>query len=198
MTFDAKIEKIQKLAEIALSTYGHMADNAFFGHHSNWSIVVGELPNRALGVCYIVRQKIVINAEHVQIDSWEDIKDTVLHEVAHALAGVEKSRGGRNMAHGKLWKSWAKRLGAKPSAKAAIKRDHLSIADQYKDAKYLIVCFVNNNVEVYSACNRKLKNLHTRGMRNKQHTFGNLFHVKVSDYNIHKDDTETLMLKAFR
>ena len=43
--------------------------------------------------------------------SKEQIRDTVLHEIAHAIAG-------REAGHGPLWKVTARRIGATPRAKA--------------------------------------------------------------------------------
>lgn len=40
----------------------------------------------------------------------EEIKDVLLHEIAHALAGYEA-------AHGPVWKKWAVKVGCKPEVK---------------------------------------------------------------------------------
>ncbi len=41
----------------------------------------------------------------------EQVRDTVLHEIAHAIAGPEAG-------HGPLWKATARRIGATPRARA--------------------------------------------------------------------------------
>ena len=41
--------------------------------------------------------------------NWNEMRDTVLHEIAHVLAG-------RKADHNHVWVSWAIKLGAKPSA----------------------------------------------------------------------------------
>ena len=52
-----------------------------------------------------------ISRTHALEGSEEQIRDTVLHEIAHAIAG-------REAGHGLLWKVTARRIGATPRAKA--------------------------------------------------------------------------------
>lgn len=58
----------------------------------------------ALGWCSYTH--IAIQKEHALFDSIEDIKNTILHEIAHALAGIENN-------HNKYWQEIAKELGVK-------------------------------------------------------------------------------------
>ena len=51
-----------------------------------------------------------ISRTHALEGSEEQIRDTVLHEIAHAIAGHEAG-------HGPLWKATARRIGATPRAK---------------------------------------------------------------------------------
>ena len=65
----------------------------------------------ALGLCnytnktiYVSRFLLAAIPAHRQ---YREIQDTVLHEVAHALAGGRAK-------HGPVWRSWARKVGAKP------------------------------------------------------------------------------------
>jgi predicted SprT family Zn-dependent metalloprotease len=62
---------------------------------------------RALGLCRYQQRRIELSAHFVRDNGEEIVRDTVLHEIAHALAG---QRAG----HGPKWKSMCLRLGCKP------------------------------------------------------------------------------------
>jgi len=58
----------------------------------------------SFGLCTI--DTIKLNYHHAINDSMEEIKDTILHEIAHAIAGNENG-------HNEYWKSIAKEIGVK-------------------------------------------------------------------------------------
>jgi predicted SprT family Zn-dependent metalloprotease len=66
---------------------------------------------RRMGVCFhpvgTRPGRIELSAHFVANNTDEDIRDTILHEIAHALA--DKSEG-----HGPLWKSICLSIGARP------------------------------------------------------------------------------------
>ncbi|MGN6367343.1 MAG: SprT family zinc-dependent metalloprotease [Phycisphaerae bacterium] len=62
---------------------------------------------RALGLCRYQQRRIELSAHFVRVNGEEIVRDTVLHEIAHALAG---QRAG----HGPKWKAMCLRLGCKP------------------------------------------------------------------------------------
>jgi predicted SprT family Zn-dependent metalloprotease len=59
------------------------------------------------GCCYHERKKITISLSLLQINNIEVLKNTVNHEIAHALAG-------REACHGPAWKAKCLVTGAKP------------------------------------------------------------------------------------
>ena len=63
-----------------------------------------------LGNCHFQDPMIWISRTHALEGSQEQIRDTVLHEIAHAIAGYEAG-------HGPLWKVTARRIGATTRAK---------------------------------------------------------------------------------
>lgn len=76
----------------------------------SWTLAFVEA-RRRLGDCSY-RHRLIRIARHHAIEHAEhDIRDTVLHEIAHALAGPEAH-------HGPVWKAVARRIGATPRAKA--------------------------------------------------------------------------------
>lgn len=62
-----------------------------------------------LGECRSQQKLILISRRHAVHDPRELITDTILHEIAHALAGAEAR-------HGPSWKAIARRIGATPKS----------------------------------------------------------------------------------
>ena len=76
---------------------------------ADWTLAFLE-SGRRLGDCNFRERVIRIGRAHALEDGEERIRDTVLHEIAHAIAG---SKAG----HGPLWKATARRIGATPRAR---------------------------------------------------------------------------------
>ena len=66
---------------------------------TGWTLAFGEARKR-LGDCHFRHRVIRISRTHAMEGSEEQIRDTVLHEIAHATAGYEAG-------HGTLWKATA-------------------------------------------------------------------------------------------
>lgn len=62
---------------------------------------------RRAGSCKQRKHTITLSSYYVPNNSEEDIKDTILHEIAHALAGPRQG-------HNHVWKSICITIGAKP------------------------------------------------------------------------------------
>jgi len=62
---------------------------------------------RSLGLCRYTEQRIELSAHFVAAHDEPAIRDVILHEIAHALAGHEA-------AHGPLWRAIAESIGARP------------------------------------------------------------------------------------
>ena len=77
---------------------------------ADWMLAFVE-SGRRLGDCGFDDRVIRIGRAHALDGGEAEIRDTVLHEIAHALAGPEAG-------HGPLWREAARRLGATPRAKA--------------------------------------------------------------------------------
>ena len=76
---------------------------------TGWTLAFVEAKRR-LGDCHFRNRVIRISRTHALEGSEEQIRDTMLHEIAHAIAGHEAG-------HGPLWKVTARRIGATPRAK---------------------------------------------------------------------------------
>jgi predicted SprT family Zn-dependent metalloprotease len=80
------------------------AEHRLNGWSFGWSA-----SKRRLGVCKYHRKRIEIGAYYAQYNAEAAVLDTLLHEIAHALAGPEAG-------HGPVWQSIALRIGATPKA----------------------------------------------------------------------------------
>jgi predicted SprT family Zn-dependent metalloprotease len=69
----------------------------------DWNVELDFAKVRA-GACHFNEKKISFSRNFVQNSSEQDIRDTILHEIAHALVGPKHG-------HDKVWKEMATKLG---------------------------------------------------------------------------------------
>lgn len=74
----------------------------------------------------IIYREMRLSAPMVRLNDFDEVNDTILHEIAHLLAGPEAG-------HGPLWRRIARQIGAKPNRLAGA-----NVAAP--QAKYVIVC----------------------------------------------------------
>ena len=67
---------------------------------------------RCFGKCYFAARKITLSKKLCELNNEENVIDTILHEIAHALA----SKYDKDFGHGEAWKKWCVKVGAKPIA----------------------------------------------------------------------------------
>jgi len=91
--------KLEDAENLALTL---MEDNGV----GTWSFRFDNAKRRC-GACFYQRRTITLSRHFVTMNDEAEVRDTVLHEIAHAFAG---SRAG----HGTHWQMWAIRLGARP------------------------------------------------------------------------------------
>lgn len=73
---------------------------------TDWTLTFDKAKGR-FGVCRYRTRTIGLSAPLVALNGEDDVRDTILHEIAHALAGP-------GTGHGPVWKATAKRIGARP------------------------------------------------------------------------------------
>jgi predicted SprT family Zn-dependent metalloprotease len=78
-----------------------------------------------MGLCRYGQRTVELSAFFVERNSDEDIRDTLLHEIAHALVG-------RAAGHGPLWKAMCLRVGARP--------ERLSFEAKMPEGRWQAVC----------------------------------------------------------
>lgn len=75
---------------------------------ADWSFRFNDAEKK-LGVCRYREKLILLSREHAVNGARDQVTDTILHEIAHALAGP-------GAGHGPAWKAVARRLGATPKS----------------------------------------------------------------------------------
>lgn len=81
----------------------------------NWSFQYNKRIKKTLGRCFHYRKLIEISYDYAQSADQKEVEDTILHEIAHALAGPEAG-------HGPIWKRWARELGAEDKQFASVQK----------------------------------------------------------------------------
>ena len=77
------------------------------------------------GITDIENHTIALSRPYIRVADKRSIRDTILHEIAHALVGAGHG-------HGPVWKRKAREIGAKP--------ERCFVSEELPDGKYEAVC----------------------------------------------------------
>ena len=91
-----KLQEIHDFARMKMDSYGL----------EDWEIRFSKRMKQALGVCNYRKREIALSIDNMLSLSEKEWKDTVLHEIAHALTPGDK--------HGAKWKQACRAIGANP------------------------------------------------------------------------------------
>lgn len=120
------ISEAENMAKNFMSQHGLTAK----GWKFNWNN-----HNRAFGMCSYNSKTIYLSLMFVRLNTESEVKDTILHEIAHAIAGYEAG-------HGEAWKKVCIEIDCKP---VATFNDEMAFSNS---TRYRAVC---------SKCNREYK-----------------------------------------
>lgn len=87
----------------------HMEEHGLFDEFWHFDF---EDCKRSLGRCHYHKRKITLSKWYVELNDEDDVEDTILHEIAHALCW--NKYGNRGTGHGVLWKQICRQIGARP------------------------------------------------------------------------------------
>jgi predicted SprT family Zn-dependent metalloprotease len=96
-------DKIQPKYIVKKYALEKMAEFGLTDWHFNWDKAV-----KRFGYCSYGKKRISISETLAMLNPWSQVKDTVLHELAHALAP-------RGSHHGPAWKRKCVEIGANPT-----------------------------------------------------------------------------------
>ena len=153
-----------KLKQIRQYAYDKMLEWGLL--KEGWKFVWDTKARRRYGQCRYNKREIGITKQLAAINSFEETQDTVLHEIAHALAGVGHG-------HDSHWKHWCIQVGAEPTR--CYRSEDQGGTVKTLEGKYKLIN--KDTGEVYSQYHRKpkIKDWSTRWMRGrKAETYGKL------------------------
>ncbi len=92
----------------------------------NWSFAFNRR-KRAFGLCDYAKRTVFLSSVLTELNGETEVRDTLLHEIAHALAGPKAG-------HGLAWRELALKVGTTP------KRCYGADEVQQPPGRYLLVC----------------------------------------------------------
>ncbi len=102
-------------------------ENRLFG----WKIFFSDT-DKTCGVHWPSHKALEFSKPYFDLNTTDNCKDTILHEIAHALVGIEH---GRNHGHDEIWKAKCVELGAIPEACVdLVKRPSINVPWMPKDS----------------------------------------------------------------
>lgn len=146
----------------------------------------GRKRKSSFGWCSFREKMIMIDRVHAEKSSIEEVKDTILHEIAHARA--YHLHGEPN--HGAAWKMECRIIGAVP--KATAKAEGAMLEHLHDSAKWTVAYINGDHVEKVCTAKRKLKSLQHRKIKGREETSGKLFLVPT---NIWKTGDTSLIIR---
>lgn len=144
---------------------------AEYGFLSKWNICFDYAKKRA-GMCQLTEKLISLSRHHIIQNDFETVKDTLLHEFAHAIAyELYKEKG-----HGEVWQQVAKQIGATPQATGKF---------NLPDAPWVLVhrCPKTNNIELLAYRYRRNKKITQYFLKGRPETKGELEYLSMGEYN---------------
>ena len=97
-----KLHKVKEFAVMELKKWGLTGS-----HNNDWCFVWDTKAVRRYGLCRYHKQEISVSKKLANLNSIEESKDVVLHEIAHALTGIGHG-------HDAVWKRMCVKVGARP------------------------------------------------------------------------------------
>ena len=101
--------------------------NEMLAKHSltDWEFVWNnKTSNKTWGICKYTPKEIHLNKKYALIESEENVIDTIIHEVAHALT---KGDG-----HGEIWKAKCRELGCRDEKFKNLEKENINKLSKYK------------------------------------------------------------------
>lgn len=151
-----ELKQAETLAKALMAE--HMA------HLSGWRVVFNARLRRSLGRCHYTKKYIELCPKYVACNAEPQVRDTILHEIAHALTP------GHN--HDKVWSSVAKKIGAAGTRFAGPEKIMPSL-------KYTLAIKTESGLELLRQTSNTKKDMSGRYIKGRLETLNKLVWVEV-------------------
>ena len=108
----------------------HMEEYELYNHYWHFDFQNKKV---ALGTCSYRDKRISLSKWYVELNEEDEVEDTILHEIAHALSYIR--HGLKGIGHGRIWKSICREIGATPER---VHKGNLNHPDNHY--KYVDAC----------------------------------------------------------
>jgi len=108
----------------------HMEEHELYDHYWHFDFQNKKV---ALGTCSYRDKRISLSKWYVELNEEDEVEDTILHEIAHALSYIR--HGLKGIGHGRIWKSICREIGATPER---VHKGNLNHPDNHY--KYVDTC----------------------------------------------------------
>jgi predicted SprT family Zn-dependent metalloprotease len=111
---------------MTLKNYEKFANDLLVEHNlTDWKFVWNKkLSTGAWGVCHYRTKEIHLNQKYALVESKENVIDTIVHEIAHALTP--------GYGHGEVWKAKCRELGCRDKQYKNLAEDSIKKLAKYK------------------------------------------------------------------
>ncbi|MFC3853456.1 SprT-like domain-containing protein [Salinispirillum marinum] len=150
-----------------LETIETLASSLLARHLPQWSFSFNR-QRRTLGLCRYREKRIELSLQHALAGNLDQAKETILHEIAHGLAGPRTG-------HGPRWQQVMRDLGQNPRVTAKTEYD-------LDDYTWAIVRKEGNDLHWITGRYRRPQRTSHWMLRGQPHTLGTVYYCRFSDY----------------
>lgn len=154
-----------------------LADSLLARHLPGWTFAFNR-QRRTLGLCRYRERRIELSRPHAEAGSMAQARETLLHEIAHALAGP-------GTGHGPAWQRQMRLLNLEPTVTA--NPDY-----QLKDYRWALVRREGDQLHWIAGRYRRPKDCARMALRGRPDTLGSVYYCAFSDYQAWQDGTLSL------
>lgn len=141
--------------------------------------------SQAIGLCSYKDSTIQLSDKWASVLSEVELRDTILHEIAHAMTPGD--------GHGTKWRMACVQIGANPKRLVDVPKDAVQEIKK-KTVKYFIVYKSDSGIEKVGYRERIKVSLYGRSIFNRPETKGKLFYVEADKFD--RPDVEKFLFKG--
>jgi hypothetical protein len=185
LTLDEKMDKVEFMVHNTLS------ENSL--GNEGWTVAFSR-SYRVLGSCNATRKIITVSKKLIEYEDFDEVEDTVLHEVAHALADP-------SVGHGPQWKAIAARIGARPERaavaakvpaapgrKKAVTKTVVDYVDGVRvETKVEVPVYLGDYIRAFEGVDMKITKINSKTVMAMDDT-GQMYQIRAVNAEKYKDD----------